>query len=136
MKLCADNPTPKFGEALRAQVEERLAFFETGAPPSKNADTIRKVLDALALEGDDGEEEDVEMPLTTLEHTLKKEKKQKRKNDAMDVDDDEEPSKKKVKLSKEEKKALKKARKEKEKEERSMVSGWYLWSHSNIPMHM
>ncbi|KAN0074647.1 hypothetical protein V8E55_011696 [Tylopilus felleus] len=49
-----DNPTPKFGEALRAQVEERLAFFETGAPPTKNADAIRRVLDSLAL--DDEEE--------------------------------------------------------------------------------
>ncbi|KAF7338561.1 hypothetical protein MVEN_02082300 [Mycena venus] len=113
----SDNPTPKFGEALRAQVEERLNFFETGAPPSKNADTIRKVLQDLALEDDDddGDDVDVDMPLTTLEASPKKEKKKKRKSDAMDVDedeDDEEPSAKKVKLSKEEKKALKKAKKE------------------------
>jgi nucleolar protein 56 len=117
---CTDNPTPKFGEALRAQVEERLNFFETGAPPSKNADAIRKVLDDLALEDDD-EDADVDMPLTTLEPSpKKKEKKKKRKSDAMDVDedeDDEEPSAKKVKLSKEEKKALKKAKKEAAKAE-------------------
>ncbi|KAJ7849092.1 hypothetical protein B0H14DRAFT_2766101 [Mycena olivaceomarginata] len=116
----SDNPTPKFGEALRAQVEERLNFFETGAPPSKNADAIRKVLDDLALEDDD-EDADVDMPLTTLEPSpKKKEKKKKRKSDAMDVDedeDDEEPSAKKVKLSKEEKKALKKAKKEAAKAE-------------------
>jgi len=54
----SDNPTPKFGEALRAQVEERLAFFETGAPPMKNADAIRRVLDSLALDDDDDDEED------------------------------------------------------------------------------
>ena len=54
-----DNPTPKFGEALRAQVEERLAFFETGAQPSKNADAIRRVLDNLALD-DDSDDEDEE----------------------------------------------------------------------------
>jgi nucleolar protein 56 len=121
---CTDNPTPKFGEALRAQVEERLNFFETGAPPSKNADAIRKVLDDLALEDDD-EDADVDMPLTTLEPSPKKEKKKKRKSDAMDVDedeDDEEPSAKKVKLSKEEKKALKKAKKEAAKAEG--VSTW------------
>ncbi|KAJ7070351.1 hypothetical protein B0H15DRAFT_870697 [Mycena belliarum] len=110
----SDNPTPKFGEALRAQVEERLNFFETGAPPSKNADAIRKVLQDLALDEDD-DEADVDMPLTTLEPSpQKKEKKKKRKSDAMDVDedeDDDEPSTKKVKLSKEEKKALKKAAK-------------------------
>lgn len=113
---CTDNPTPKFGEALRAQVEERLNFFETGAPPSKNADAIRKVLQDLALDEEEGEEADVDMPLTTLEPSpQKKEKKKKRKSDAMDVDgdgDEEEPSSKKVKLSKEEKKALKKAKKE------------------------
>ncbi|KAJ7929368.1 hypothetical protein B0H13DRAFT_2652509 [Mycena leptocephala] len=116
----SDNPTPKFGEALRAQVEERLAFFETGAPPSKNADAIRKVLQDLALEDDDQDDADVDMPLTTLEPSPQKtkEKKKKRKSDAMDVDDkdeDEEPSPKKAKLSKEEKKALKKAAKKEAK---------------------
>ncbi|KAK7023820.1 hypothetical protein R3P38DRAFT_2954382 [Favolaschia claudopus] len=113
----SDNPTPKFGEALRAQVEERLNFFETGAPPSKNADAIRKVLQDLALDEEDGDEDaDVDMPLTTLEASpKKKDKKKKRKSEAMDVDeeeDEEEPAVKKVKLSKEEKKALKKAKKE------------------------
>ncbi|KAJ7074404.1 hypothetical protein C8F01DRAFT_1273523 [Mycena amicta] len=103
----SDNPTPKFGEALREQVEERLKFFETGAPPSKNADAMRKVLEDLALEEDD----DDEMPLTALEPSPKKKDKKKRKSDAMDVDEDDAPSSKKVKLSKEEKKALKKAAK-------------------------
>ena len=55
-----DNPTPKFGEALRAQVEERLAFFETGAPPTKNAEAIRRVLDNLALDDDDDDDDDEE----------------------------------------------------------------------------
>lgn len=116
-QVSSDTPTPKFGEALRAQVEERLNFFETGAPPSKNADAIRKVLDELALD-EDGDDEDEEMPLTTLEPSPKKEKRKKRKSDAMDVDADseEEPSPKKAKLSKEEKKALKKAKKEQAKE--------------------
>lgn len=117
----SENPTPKFGEALRAQVEERLNFFETGAPPSKNADAIRKVLDALALEEDDEDEDamDTEPVLPLIEVSPKKEKKKKRKSDAMDVDEDEEeePAVKKVKLSKEEKKALKKAAKQAAKEE-------------------
>jgi len=122
----SENPTPKFGEALRAQVEERLNFFETGAPPSKNADAIRRVLDDLALEeneddaNEDGNNMDVDGPaLTTLEATPAKSKKnKKRKIEEMDVEEEEEvPSSKKVKLTKEEKKALKKARKEKEKSE-------------------
>ena len=118
-----DTPTAKFGEALRAQVEERLNFFETGAPPGKNADAIRKVLEDLALEEEDRAEDvdmadvDTELALTTLEPSPKKEKKKKKRNsDAMDVDDEEEEhTSKKVKLSKEEKKALKKAKKDKAK---------------------
>jgi nucleolar protein 56 len=116
----SENPTPKFGEALRVQVEERLNFFETGAPPSKNADAIRKVLDALALEEEDDDEMHVDAPaFTTLEAEPKKEKKKKRKIESMDVDEDEEDShsSKRVKLSKEEKKALKKAKKEQAKAE-------------------
>ncbi|CAK5279411.1 unnamed protein product [Mycena citricolor] len=105
----ADNPTAKFGEALRAQVEERLNFFETGAAPSKNSEAMRKVLQDLALEDDADDDADAEMPLTTLEPSPKKEKK-KRKSEAMDVDDAE-PATKRVKLSKEEKKAAKKAAK-------------------------
>ncbi|EIW81149.1 Nop-domain-containing protein [Coniophora puteana RWD-64-598 SS2] len=122
-----DNPTPKFGVALREQVEERLTFFETGAPPSKNADAIRKVLDSLDLEDDDEEDEDAEpaLPLIEAEPPKKKGKKdkkekkdKKRKADEMEVDEDEETESepvKKVKLSKEEKKALKKAAKKEAK---------------------
>ncbi|KAG2745422.1 Nop-domain-containing protein [Suillus brevipes Sb2] len=119
----SDNPSAKFGEALRTQVEERLNFFETGAPPTKNVDAIRKVLDSLALDLEDDEDEDMEdksdaemedaepiLPLINV--TPKKDKKKKRSRDAMDVDGaEEEPAEKKVKLSKEEKKALKKAAK-------------------------
>ncbi|WVR00022.1 hypothetical protein IAU59_007164 [Kwoniella sp. CBS 9459] len=57
----SDVPTNKFGEALRAQVEERLNFFETGAPVSKNADAIQKALTAIAADlGDDEDDDDDE----------------------------------------------------------------------------
>ncbi|KIL66800.1 hypothetical protein M378DRAFT_9857 [Amanita muscaria Koide BX008] len=131
----SDNPTPKFGEALRAQVEERLNYFDKGEAPTKNSETMRKVLDALALEEKEKEEDrDVDMDaaepiLTTLEASpsAKKDKKRKkRKSEDMDVDieedEDEEPKAKKPKLSKEEKKALKKAKKEKEKAEAEAVA--------------
>ncbi|KAH9168732.1 Nop-domain-containing protein [Lactarius sanguifluus] len=121
----SETPTPKFGEALRQQVEERLAFFETGAAPGKNADAIRKVLDQLSLEK---KQEDQDMadatepvlPLIDAEPTKKDKKKKKRKLEEMEVDGDDssegEPVKK-VKLSKEEKKALKKEKKRERKEE-------------------
>jgi nucleolar protein 56 len=57
----SDVPTTKFGEALRNQVEERLNFFETGAPVSKNADAIQKALTAIAADlGDDHDDDDDE----------------------------------------------------------------------------
>jgi hypothetical protein len=97
----ADTPTAKFGHALRAQVEERLNFFETGAPPSKNVDAIRKVLDELALEDDDDDDEmeteGGQKDADTLKQASKKEKK-KRKGDA--VDDEDEPTTSKSKEKK------------------------------------
>ncbi|KAI0736238.1 Nop-domain-containing protein [Fomitopsis betulina] len=111
----SDKPSPMFGEALRQQVEERLTFFETGAPPAKNADAIRKVIDQLALEDDEDEDEEPVLPL--LEPSPKKDKIKKRKSmgdNEMDVDEEAETPKKQ-KLSKEEKKALKKEKKKQEK---------------------
>ncbi|KAH9080285.1 Nop-domain-containing protein [Lactarius deliciosus] len=102
----SETPTAKFGEALRQQVEERLAFFETGAAPGKNADAIRK-----------------SFPLIDAEPT-KKDKK-KRKLEEMEMDGDEGEPVKKVKSSKEEKKALKKEKKRerKEKEAKEATEG-------------
>ena len=110
----ADKPTPAFGEALRQQVEERLNFFATGEPPAKNADAIRKVLDALALDDDDDEDDEETPALPLLEASPTKDKKQKRKADDSE-DEEEEAPRKKVKLSKEEKKALKKEEKKKKR---------------------
>ena len=136
-RTSSDAPTPKFGEALRQQVEERLAFFETGAAPGKNADAIRKVLDQLALEKEDGDEdmEDAEpvLPLIEAEPPRKKDKKKKRKLDEMDVDEEDGEPVKKVKLSKEEKKALKKEKKRELKKEEDADAVSYAVVRSFIP---
>ncbi|KAG8806016.1 snoRNP complex protein nop56, partial [Serendipita sp. 399] len=95
----ADHPTPKFGEALRTQVEERLSFFETGVPPSKNADAMRKVLDALEEDGwesDDGDDDAMVVVEQAVSAKSKgkerkdKDGKRKRKDteDAMEVDEE------------------------------------------------
>jgi len=96
-----DHPTSKFGEALRSQVEERLTFFDSGQPPSKNADAMHRVIAELALgdniSDDEGDAMDVDGQgplLTTLEAELpskkekahKKEKKSKKDNDKEDTD--------------------------------------------------
>lgn len=55
-----DAPTDKFGQALKAQVEERLAFYDSGATPEKNIDVMKKVIDSL----DDEETEEVSVETT------------------------------------------------------------------------
>ena len=44
----SDTATRKFGLKLHQQVEERLAFYETGAAPQRNLDVMRGVIDDLA----------------------------------------------------------------------------------------
>lgn len=39
----SEAPTNKFGEALRAQVEERLDFYATGTAPTKNQDAMVRI---------------------------------------------------------------------------------------------
>ncbi|KAK9465154.1 hypothetical protein V1512DRAFT_228932 [Lipomyces arxii] len=43
----SDTPSNKFGEVLRKQVEERLTFYETGAPPTKNSDAMKSAIESL-----------------------------------------------------------------------------------------
>uniref|UniRef100_A0A8C3RV95 Nucleolar protein 56 n=1 Tax=Chelydra serpentina TaxID=8475 RepID=A0A8C3RV95_CHESE len=40
----SDVPTSVFGDKLREQVEERLAFYETGDPPRKNLDVMKEAM--------------------------------------------------------------------------------------------
>lgn len=50
MLLPVELPTTKFGEKLRDQVEERLAFFESGETPRKNIDVMKEAI--LELESE------------------------------------------------------------------------------------
>merc|ERR1712129_380760 len=43
----SEEPTNKFGEKLREQVEERLRFYDTGEAPRKNVDCMKEVMDEL-----------------------------------------------------------------------------------------
>ncbi|KAI9291764.1 Nop-domain-containing protein [Neoconidiobolus thromboides FSU 785] len=54
-----DKPTTKFGEALKKQVENRLEFYEAGATPLKNTETMKGALEEWMNE--EGPEEDVEV---------------------------------------------------------------------------
>merc|ERR1719424_1745236 len=43
----AEEPTNKFGEKLKDQVEERLRFYDNGEAPRKNVDCMKEVMDEL-----------------------------------------------------------------------------------------
>lgn len=93
----SENPTSKFGEVLKEQMEERLNFLAKGTKPRKNKVVMNDVIEELQKEGlfygdkvkvkKDGEED--------AEPTTKKEKKdkkkdKKRKRDEVQEDNDSE----------------------------------------------
>ncbi|XP_069833188.1 nucleolar protein 56 [Dendropsophus ebraccatus] len=97
----SEIPTPVFGDKLREQVEERLAFYETGEAPRKNLEVMKEA----AQEASDVVSE-IKRKLDKKER--KKKKREKRRLEALaaaeeDVeaappeDEGEEPSKKKKK---------------------------------------
>lgn len=53
----AEEPSSKFGSSLKSQVEERLAFYETGAAPRKNADVMAETIEAVEKAEKDKEED-------------------------------------------------------------------------------
>ncbi|KAI8926480.1 hypothetical protein BC831DRAFT_456315 [Entophlyctis helioformis] len=53
-----DNPTNKFGEMLREQIEERLRFYEEGVTPRKNAEVMAEALKAAGIDMDIDEEDE------------------------------------------------------------------------------
>ncbi|NWQ98455.1 NOP56 protein, partial [Burhinus bistriatus] len=61
----SEVPTSVFGDKLREQVEERLAFYETGEPPRKNLDVMKEAV--------------VEASEVVAEVKRKQEKKEKKK---------------------------------------------------------
>ncbi|MBW0482094.1 hypothetical protein O181_021809 [Austropuccinia psidii MF-1] len=120
-----DTPSTAVGEALRVQVEERLAFYETGANPTKNSVAMEAVMKKIRA---------VEETLTSEEsRKLKKKKsslaqddkdtapkKKKRKSEALDAQDstmENADSSLNEGLSKKEQKRLKKLAKSKATDE-------------------
>lgn len=59
----ATEPSSKFGEALKNQVEERLTFYATGEAPTKNADAMKAAMDDVlaGMDIDVDEDEDAVM---------------------------------------------------------------------------
>lgn len=83
----SDTPTSKFGEALKRQVDERIEFYASGAPPAKNAEVMqaamKSVLNDIGMEDPTATAaEDVEMAdgvtAAATEQAVRKEKKDKK----------------------------------------------------------
>jgi nucleolar protein 56 len=107
----SDTPTSKFGEALKRQVDERIEFYASGAPPAKNSAVMQAAMNSVLA--DIGVEdptatatEDVEMAdgITgaATEQAIRKEKKEKKekKKDKKSKHADDDVSEKKSKKDK------------------------------------
>jgi nucleolar protein 56 len=102
-----DEPTTIYGEKLRDQVEERLAFYDSGVAPRKNLDVMREVAKQLAEEGGGASDEKKSKKRKNDDGEKKKKKKKS-------GDDDEEKPKKKVKKAKKDDGEKKKKKKSKD----------------------
>ncbi|KAF2827501.1 Nop-domain-containing protein [Ophiobolus disseminans] len=107
----SDTPTSKFGEALKRQVDERIEFYASGAPPAKNSAVMQAAMNSVLA--DIGVEdptatatEDVAnadgVTAAATEQAVRKEKKEKKdkKKDKKSKHAEEEVSEKKSKKDK------------------------------------
>ncbi|KAJ3256055.1 snoRNP complex protein nop56 [Boothiomyces macroporosus] len=115
-----DNPTSKFGEILREQVEERLKFYEEGITPRKNSEVMSQAMKEIGMMDVDEEEEPVDTPkkrkAEDSDKTEKKPKKEKKDKEGKKKEKaPEEPEKKSKKEKKEKKDSEEKKKKKKSK---------------------
>ncbi|KAF2717204.1 Nop-domain-containing protein [Polychaeton citri CBS 116435] len=86
------QPTRKYGEALKSQVEERLRFYAEGINPTKNEDAMKAAMDSVLA----GMDIDVDDPTAvvadenaagvTSKATSQKERKEKKSKKSKDVE--------------------------------------------------
>lgn len=118
----SEEPSTKFGEALKQQIEDRLEFYSTGKRPAKNADVMEGIMKSLgdvaeivadgadldeemadAESDDDAAKKSKKSKKDKKDKKEKKEKKRKRESDAAELvngDDTTDKKKKKKKKSK------------------------------------
>ncbi|KAG7101384.1 Nucleolar protein 56 like [Verticillium longisporum] len=72
----SEEPSVKFGQVLRQQVEDRLEFYASGKKPAKNADVMASVLDIV--EGDDMQLDESMMAAPVADEVEKDKKKSKK----------------------------------------------------------
>ena len=72
----SETPTSRYGEVMRDQLEDRLAFFTTGKKPKTNEDAMKEAMAKVLADG--GEPNDIEMDDISEEKAEKAEKKDKK----------------------------------------------------------
>lgn len=97
-----DSTSSKYLIATSYTIDADASPIQTGVPPSKNVDTMRKVLEAISLEdGSDVDEEIVDVSALEPQKSEKEKEKKKRKSEVMEDDPEIEremsPSKKRKK---------------------------------------
>ncbi|MCJ1471512.1 snoRNP complex protein nop56 [Lambiella insularis] len=88
----SETPTTKFGDALKRQVEERLEFYASGAPPTKNETAMKNAMDSVLAEIDvadptahaDSDEEMADIAPRAVQKQEKQRKDKKQKNSKKD----------------------------------------------------
>jgi len=92
----SEAPNTKFGDALRKQVEERLEFYASGAPPTKNETAMKNAMDSILADIDvdstahvdsDTEMADIAPRAIQKQEKQKKDKKEKKSKKTDDVND-------------------------------------------------
>jgi nucleolar protein 56 len=104
-----DEPTTKYGDQMREQVEERLAFYESGTAPRKNADVMQAVSEELKKG-------------SVKEEAGDKKKKDKKKKNKRAAPEEEEEEEVEVPVKTEKKKKSKKHKTEEVAEEAKPVA--------------
>ncbi|KAI1431333.1 pre-rRNA processing nucleolar protein-like protein Sik1 [Xylaria sp. CBS 124048] len=97
----SEQPSRKFGEVLRGQVEDRLEFYATGKKPTKNADAMDKAVADMLAEGETMaiDTDMIDAPLPSSTQTPKKEKKSKDKKEKKEKEEKKDKKDKKRKQS-------------------------------------
>ncbi|KAL7938648.1 Nop domain-containing protein [Trichoderma chlorosporum] len=75
------EPSTRFGDAFKQQVDERLEFYATGKRPTKNSDVIKSVMESLGDAGETFDEDMIDAPDATASKKEKKDKKRKHDED-------------------------------------------------------
>ncbi|ORY68277.1 pre-rRNA processing nucleolar protein-like protein Sik1 [Pseudomassariella vexata] len=119
----AENPSKKFGEALRSQVEDRLEFYATGKKPKKNEDAMAKAMEDVLADGGsmaiDTDMIDDPLPATAVTAATEEKKSKKVKKEKKDK---KEKKRKHSDVGVEEPEAVDGEKKKKKKKRQSEVS--------------